>query len=707
LIGERAHEGVGPGAVASTSAAVVRRVLLTVFVTGVLVLVFGAARAEAMFGSARAHAVPSVTFECTPAPADCSGWYRSNVSIDWTVLPSTATVVAGCQDKTLTTDTAGTSEFCSARDGSTVTLEVPIKIDKTRPVVLSGSPGRGADVNGWYNHPVGISFRGSDQTSGIDFCTSTTYSGPDTGAASVSGTCTDKAGNVSSSLGFGLKYDSTAPVLSGAAPERAPNAAGWFNRAVRFDVQASDATSGIADCPSVTYNGPNSATASFTGTCRDRAGNLANRTFGLKYDSTAPVATAGHLRRGPDSNGWYNQPVAVDFSGTDQLSGVDSCTTTTYSGPDGSAVSVPGTCTDRAGNLSSPITVGLKYDATAPVLTGANPDRPPNAHGWYNRPVRFELEASDATSGIAECGSVTYSGPDSATGSLSDSCRDQAGNTGDRSFVVKYDATPPLVTGGSTGRAPDHAGWFTSPVMLGFTGRDETSGVDTCTTTTYSGPDSGSASLPGTCTDKAGNLGSAVAHTLKYDGTAPRLTELKARAGDGRVAVRWHTTADTESVEVVRTPGLRSKRASVVFRGRQGAFADTAVVNRVRYVYEVRVQDAAGNSHSRHVAAVPGPRLLYPRRNAVVSLGRPPLLQWTKVRGASYYNVQLLRNGRKILTAWPSQQRYQVRRRWSYRGRSQRLIPGGYRWLVWPGKGPRSKNDYGKLIGRGVFRVTR
>ena len=35
-----------------------------------------------------AQAVPSVTFKCTPAPQDCSGWYRTNVTIDWTVLPT-------------------------------------------------------------------------------------------------------------------------------------------------------------------------------------------------------------------------------------------------------------------------------------------------------------------------------------------------------------------------------------------------------------------------------------------------------------------------------------------------------------------------------------------------------------------------------------------------------------------------------------------
>jgi hypothetical protein len=42
-----------------------------------------------------AEAVPSVTYKCNPLPQDCSGWFRSNVSVDWTVLP-TDSVVDGC-----------------------------------------------------------------------------------------------------------------------------------------------------------------------------------------------------------------------------------------------------------------------------------------------------------------------------------------------------------------------------------------------------------------------------------------------------------------------------------------------------------------------------------------------------------------------------------------------------------------------------------
>jgi hypothetical protein len=194
---------------------------------------------------------------------------------------------------------------------------------------------------------------------------------------------------------------------------------------------------------------------------------------------------------------------------------------------------------------------------------------------------------------------------------------------------------------------------------------------------------------------------------LKYDGTAPSITQLKAVPQDGRVAVRWRATAEAETAEVVRTPGARSRRTSVVYHGRGKSLSDKTVVNGTRYVYELRVWDAVGNSASRVVAAVPGPRLLFPARNAVVSVANLSVLKWTPVRRARYYNVQLFRDGRKIMSAWPSKSEFPLGRNWTYRGREWRLKPGRYRWLVWPGFGRRARNDYGEMLGPVSFRLSR
>ena len=59
-----------------------------------------------------------------------------------------------------------------------------------------------------------------------------------------------------------------------------------------------------------------------------------------------------------------------------------------------------------------------------------------------------------------------------------------------RNFALSYDATAPTVTGANASRGPDHAGWYNHALTISFAGADATSGIDTCTQTTYSGPDS-------------------------------------------------------------------------------------------------------------------------------------------------------------------------------------------------------------------------
>ena len=345
----------------------------------------------------------------------------------------------------------------------------------------------------------------------------------------------------------------------------------------------------------------------------------------MKVDLTAPVVTGGAPARGADANGWYNHAVAITFSGSDQTSGIDFCTSTTYGGPDSATVSLAGKCTDIAGNESNVFPYGLRYDETAPLVVGANPERSANAAGWFNRPVRFDIVGTDETAGIADCPSVTYGGADSATATFSGVCRDQAGNSATRTFGLKYDSTPPSISG------------------------------------------------------------------------------LQTTVGDRRVALQWMTT-DADSVEIARTPGVGAEQTSVVFRGPGNRFLDRKVRNGVRYLYELRIGDAASNGRSRTVSAVPGFRLVSP---AVVRVRRPPLLRWTRVPGARYYNLQLSRGGRKILSVWPSRARYQLKRRWTYGGKVRRLVPGHYRWRVWPGFGRRSKGNYGKQIGPETFRLVR
>jgi hypothetical protein len=96
--------------------------------------------------------------------------------------------------------------------------------------------------------------------------------------------------------------------------------------------------------------------------------------------------------------------------------------------------------------------------------------------------------------------------------------------------------------------------------------------------------------------------------------------------------------------------------------------------------------------------------LFSPPARSVVS--GPTMLAWRAVPKTSFYNVQVHRNGRKILSRWPSRARFGLRRSWQHEGRTFRLRPGVYTWYVWPGFGTLAKPRFGKLLGQSSFRVT-
>jgi hypothetical protein len=153
-----------------------------------------------------------------------NSWYRGSTGGNYVVLHWTVNVPAvdttGCEYAVkLAGPTTGTTRTCTVTlgDGTKFSATTaPIKIDADPPAGVKAAIARGPDFNGWYNHPVAVSWSGSDATSGIAACTVLTYAGPASAAARPSGGCTDKAGNGSSSA-VSLSYDATAPVLSKVA----------------------------------------------------------------------------------------------------------------------------------------------------------------------------------------------------------------------------------------------------------------------------------------------------------------------------------------------------------------------------------------------------------------------------------------------------------------------------------------------------------
>jgi hypothetical protein len=143
-----------------------------------------------------------------------------------------------------------------------------------------------------------------------------------------------------------------------------------------------------------------------------------------------------------------------------------------------------------------------------------------------------------------------------------------------------------------------------------------------------------------------------------------------------------------------------------VYRGATEKFTDRHLRNGRRYRYRVTLIDQAGNRSTASKSAVPTDSpLLLPANGA--HLRTAPMLVWKSVRHARYYNAQLLRGGRKVLSRWPRETRLQLHERWRFQGRLHRLVRGHYCWYVWPGFGPRSKRNYGRPLGKSCFTVTR
>jgi hypothetical protein len=397
------------------------------------------------------------------------------------------------------------------------------------------------------------------------------------------------------------------------------------------------------------------------------------------------------------ANNWYRSDVTINWT-------IQSSLPYTSTGCDGVKLTTETTETDVTCSATSDAGTGsktlkIKIDKTPPGVT-ASPSRAPDANGWYNHALTLSFSGSDATSGPSSwsCSSATYAGPDSTGTAVIGNCTDNAGNVAQASFGLKFDATAPSVAA-VPARPPDANGWYNHPITVGFSGADGTSGIASCSSASYSGADNANTALAGSCTDKAGNSAGA-SFPLKYDSTPPKLSKLAATAGNRRLVLSWVASPDTQLIHVMRTSSARGVKVGLVYSGTGARFRDTRLKVGARYRYTVTAIDQAGNSVSKTLAVTATGALLAPTPAQTVS--RPPLLRWTPVKGAGYYNVQLVR-GKKILSTWPATNHFRVPRSWIFEGHRYRLHRGVYRWYVWPGFGTLSSNKYGSVLGGSSF----
>ena len=282
------------------------------------------------------------------------------------------------------------------------------------------------------------------------------------------------------------------------------------------------------------------------------------------------------------------------------------------------------------------------------------------------------------------------------------------GTTRSRQSRSRLDKTAPAVST-VLERPADANGWYNRPLTVAFTGTDATSGIATCTSGRYAGPDIATALSRRLLHRQRRQSGAPPRSRSSTTRPPPSIFARDARrTGTGARRSRGGSPATRRLVEVFRTPGRNGQGESGIYRGTANGVKDTGLVVGRKYEYRVIGVDEAANRaeqkleprrHRRTAEPDSGTAdhdevSAHPRLGTCqgcVLLQRP-----TDSRGAQ---------GAERLARASS---FRLRRTWLYKGRRYRLQPGVYRWYVWPGYGRISAARYApRPLGSSSFVVTK
>ena len=137
----------------------------------------------------------------------------------------------------------------------------------------------------------------------------------------------------------------------------------------------------------------------------------------------------------------------------------------------------------------------------------------------------------------------------------------QGGQLGAHASALMYDAT--ARSRRQPARQPNADGWYKAPLTVSFAGTDSTPGSRPARVEDYAGPDNATASVNGTCTDKAGNA-AARSLPLKYDATAPQARRDRSRPAGRRRLVQPCRSRSTSRppTRPPASPRARRRRAT-------------------------------------------------------------------------------------------------------------------------------------------------
>ena len=191
------------------------------------------------------------------------------------------------------------------------------------------------------------------------------------------------------------------------------------------------------------YSGPDSATASVTGSCRDRPATERLQRVRAQVRRDRPAGDRASPSRRPDANGWYNHALTSASPAADATSGRRLLRPGADLLRPGQRRTPRSAAPVATGRQHRPASLALIYDATGPQVTAharsrARLERLVQPRATSPSPARTRPPASTP----AFRPSLLRPGQRRRLGH--GSCRDVAGNTSATSiFALKYDATAP------------------------------------------------------------------------------------------------------------------------------------------------------------------------------------------------------------------------------------------------------------------------
>ena len=205
-------------------------------------------------------------------------------------------------------------------------------------------------------------------------------------------------------------------------------------------------------------------------------------------DKTPPVVSCGSPTGVSGANGWYTSEVSVGCTSTDDGSGLANASDASFTlatAGDGVASTSSRTVADNSGNTTTAGPFGpFNIDTVPPGVTCGAPGGTPGDNGWYTSPVAVACTASDATSGLADPSTSSFSMSTSGEGAHligARTVRDVAGNESSTGSFGPFniDTVAPSVACGAPSGTIGSGGWYTSDVSVACTASDATSGLAT------------------------------------------------------------------------------------------------------------------------------------------------------------------------------------------------------------------------------------